>query len=147
MIVVMKCIDFCAQIPATTQDGLSGYLFLCPTNDFKVTPSLLRWPDCPTYWSLDPGGVQRLNPEEATALGFPLIDLTINIRGCSWDSTVYTGLRDFHRAKGFDSDSQDVAHFLWQPFFQTSTEIDPPFEHGKFAVSLKLPVVPHDTEQ
>ncbi|KAJ7821418.1 hypothetical protein B0H13DRAFT_1660301, partial [Mycena leptocephala] len=34
----------------------------------------------------------------------------------SWDADVYAALRQFHRAKGFDPDSQDVARHLGYPF-------------------------------
>ncbi|KAJ6522046.1 hypothetical protein B0H19DRAFT_900630, partial [Mycena capillaripes] len=64
------------------------------------------------YWSLDPVGVDRLTAEEATELGFPSIRLNSTIDGVSWDATVYAGLRRFHKAKGFNPDSQDVARYL-----------------------------------
>ncbi|KAJ7858600.1 hypothetical protein B0H13DRAFT_1471805, partial [Mycena leptocephala] len=73
------------------------------------------WPDCPAYWSLDPAGVKRLGTEEAVHFGFPSIELTTTVFGRSWDASVYAGLRQFHRAKGFDPDSQEVASHLGQP--------------------------------
>ncbi|KAJ7909718.1 hypothetical protein B0H13DRAFT_2490539 [Mycena leptocephala] len=81
----------------------------CPPQQFQVGPSSFRWPECPAYWSLDPSGVERLSIEDATTLRFPSILLSTGISGYSWDASVYTGLRQFHQAKGFDPDSQDVA--------------------------------------
>ncbi|KAJ7755486.1 hypothetical protein B0H16DRAFT_715739 [Mycena metata] len=40
----------------------------------------------------------------------------------SWDASVYAGLRKFHRAKGFDPDSQDVARHLGYPLYQVSPQ-------------------------
>jgi hypothetical protein len=73
--------------------------------------------------------------EDATALGFPSILLSTDVRGWSWDDSVYTGLRQFHQAKGFDPDSQDVARHLEDPIYQVSSEMDAPFAHGKLAIS------------
>jgi hypothetical protein len=108
-----------------------GYLFLCPPKHFQTGPSSFRWPECPTYWSLDPSGVEHLGIEDATALGFPSISLSTEIRGLSWDGSVYTGLHQFHQAKGFDPDSQDVARHLGEPLYYLAAETDVPFAHGK----------------
>ncbi|KAJ7017337.1 hypothetical protein C8F04DRAFT_920109, partial [Mycena alexandri] len=70
------------------------------------------------YWSLDPSGANRLSTEEATRRGFPAIRLTTKVFGHYWDTSVYAGLRQFHRAKGFDPDSQDIALHLGLPLFQ-----------------------------
>jgi hypothetical protein len=137
-------IYFRIRIPATPQDGPSGYLFLCPAKDFQTGPSSFRWPDCPAYWSVDPAGAQRLSPDETARLGFPSIQLITEVREWSWDSSVYSGLRQFHQAKGFDADSQDIARHIGYPLYQLST--DPLFAHGIFIISLKLPIVPHNNE-
>ncbi|KAJ7111773.1 hypothetical protein C8R44DRAFT_882828 [Mycena epipterygia] len=52
-----------------------------------------------------------------------------------WDASVYAGLRQFHRAKGFDPESQDVARLLGHPLFQISSKFEPPFAHveGEFS--------------
>ncbi|KAJ6555797.1 hypothetical protein B0H19DRAFT_1070961 [Mycena capillaripes] len=47
----------------------------------------------------------------------------------SWDTTVYAGIRQFHKAKGFDLDSQDVARSLGQPLYELSGVKDVPFAH------------------
>jgi hypothetical protein len=69
--------------------------------------------------------------EEVTRLGFPSIQLSMELWGRYWDASVYAGLRQFHQAKEFDPDSQDVARKLGYPLFQLSTEVDPPFSHSE----------------
>ncbi|KAJ7914763.1 hypothetical protein B0H13DRAFT_1611183 [Mycena leptocephala] len=112
-------------ISAYTNDGPSGYLFVCPANDLQTGPSSFRWPDCPAYWSLDPMGVEPLSRDEATHLGFPSIEFRIGACRRSWDASVYVGLRQFHQAKGFDPDSQDVALHLGYPLYQISARGEP----------------------
>ncbi|KAF7374233.1 hypothetical protein MSAN_00306100 [Mycena sanguinolenta] len=102
-----------------------GFLFFCPPEDFRTGPTSLKWPDCPVYWSLDPTGAERLAPEEAISLGFPSFLLSIRIYGRSWDASVYAGLRQFHTAKGFDPDSQDVARHLGHKLYR----LPGPFAH------------------
>ncbi|KAJ7160338.1 hypothetical protein C8R46DRAFT_1107805 [Mycena filopes] len=124
--------------PCTT-----GYLFLCPPADFQIgatsyrgpekSPAYwsidpagvqsYRWPESPAYWSLDPAGAHRLTIEEATGLGFPVLQLSTHIVGRSWDTSVYTGLRKFHEAKGFNPDSQDVARHLGEPLFKSTPRV------------------------
>ncbi|KAJ7153799.1 hypothetical protein C8R46DRAFT_848176, partial [Mycena filopes] len=72
----------------------------------------------PAYWSLDPSGAERLSAGEATRLGFPPFRLTTKVRGRWWNASVYTGLRQFHQAKGFDPESQEVARHLGEPLWQ-----------------------------
>jgi hypothetical protein len=112
-------------------DNPSGYLFLCPIKDLQTRPSSFRWPDCPAYWSLDPAGVEHLSTEEVRQLGLPSIEFKILSTGRTWDASVYAGLRQFHQAKGFDPDSQDIARRLGYPLFQLSTEIYPLFAYGE----------------
>ncbi|KAJ7168961.1 hypothetical protein C8R46DRAFT_1092936 [Mycena filopes] len=125
--VLMNRVGFEIFISNPTVDHCPpGYLFLCPAEDSEVSPTSFRWPDSPMYWSLDPSGVERLSVEEATQLGFPSFQLTMRL-GCStWDTTVYAGLRQFHAAKGFDPESQDVARHVGHPLYQLS---DPQFVH------------------
>ncbi|KAJ6566325.1 hypothetical protein B0H19DRAFT_939736, partial [Mycena capillaripes] len=82
------------------------------------------------YWSLDPSGVERLSAEEATDFGFPSLELTTRIVGHSWETSVYAGIREFQRAKGFDPESQDVARHLGYRLFYPFNEMDTPFAHG-----------------
>jgi len=127
--VIVYEIEFKFKIAATTVDPPDGYLFLCPKSDFKIGPSSFGWPNCPAYWSLDSSGAERLSMEDAVNLGFPPIHLTTEIWGYFWDHSVYTGLRQFHQAKGFDTDSQDVAQHLGELLYQLSKEMDVPFAH------------------
>ncbi|KAJ6512478.1 hypothetical protein C8R45DRAFT_322307 [Mycena sanguinolenta] len=118
--VVSDRVRFGLTISTSEVDIPMGFLFLCPLKDFRNGKSSLKWPDCPAYWSLDPSGVERLAPEEAINLGFPTLRLSTNIRGFSWDASMYTGLRQFHQAKGFDPNSQDVARHLGHKLYQVS---------------------------
>jgi hypothetical protein len=87
-----------------------GYLFLCPLTDFETKgPGCFRIPDCPAYWSRDPIGTEKVNVGEAGSLGFPELAWHMEVVAGSWDSSVYHGIRRFHEAKHFDSDSLDVA--------------------------------------
>jgi hypothetical protein len=72
--------------------------------------------------------------DDATALGFPSISLSTKIYGRSWDSSVYTGLWQFHQANRFDPDSQDIARHLRNPLYQLPAETDDPFAHGKSTI-------------
>jgi hypothetical protein len=135
-IVVIEGISFKIKISATAEDGPSGYLFLCPESEFHAGVSSFRWPDCPAFWSLDPAGVEHLSPEEATRFRFPTIEPTIEAWGRSWDPTVYAGLRQFHRGKGFDPDSQDIARHLGGPLFRLSRDMEPLSAHGESTVAL-----------
>ncbi|KAJ7677079.1 hypothetical protein DFH06DRAFT_1080145 [Mycena polygramma] len=121
---------------STTEDVPAGFLFLCPNDDFRIGTSSVGWPTRPAYWSLDPSGTHALSTEEANKAGFPELQFNTEVWGKSWDSSVYAGLRKFHRAKGFDPYSQDVARHLGLPLFQPSGYVDPPFAHGKFIPTL-----------
>ncbi|KAJ7310824.1 hypothetical protein DFH08DRAFT_668408, partial [Mycena albidolilacea] len=94
------------------------YLFLCPAKDLQTGPSSFKWPDCPAYWSRDPSGAEHLTMAEATQLGFPSIQSTLNVKGWYWDDSVYAGLHQFHQGKGFDPDSHEVALHLGYPLYQ-----------------------------
>ncbi|KAJ7882912.1 hypothetical protein B0H13DRAFT_2538887 [Mycena leptocephala] len=127
--VVTEDILFYVTISPIVEDPPMGYLFLCPPDHFQTASSSFRWPECPAYWSLDPSGVEHLSMEDATRLGFPSISLSTNVRGWSWDDSVYAGLRQFQQAKGFDPDSQDVARHLRHPLWQLASDMDPLFAH------------------
>lgn len=121
-------LNICGSIERTPP----GYLFLCPLADLRSdTPTSLRVPDCPAYWSLDPSGVEHLTTEEAQALGLPIIVVEMEVIGDSWDGSVYAGLRQFHQGKGFDPDTQDLARHLGYPLFWVSSDLDAPFTQGK----------------
>jgi hypothetical protein len=113
-----------------------GYLFVCPEEDLQIGTSSFKWPDCPAYWSLDPSGAERFSTEDATTLGFPILQFSIQVRGHSWDASVYAGLHQFYGAKGFDPDSQDVARYLGCPLYYLPTELDLSFAHGAFSTQM-----------
>jgi hypothetical protein len=131
--VLVDTIHFGIVISASIQDRPTGLLFLCPGKDFRNGSSSVGWPDWPAYWSLNPSGVDRLSTKEATWLGFPPLRLTTTLRGRSWDTGVYAGLRQFHEAKGFDPEIQDIARHLGLPLCELSWEVDLPFAHGKLS--------------
>ncbi|KAF7374136.1 hypothetical protein MSAN_00295000 [Mycena sanguinolenta] len=100
----------------------TGFLFLCPSKHFQTGKSSFKWPECPAYWSLDPSGAEPLTTREVTSLGFPSLRFTTEVEGYSWDTDVYAGLRQFHQAKGFDPNSQDVARHLCHDLYQLSIQ-------------------------
>ncbi|KAJ6576910.1 hypothetical protein DFH09DRAFT_1310926 [Mycena vulgaris] len=102
-----------------------GYLFPCPLRDLQSgVPSHFRLPECPAYWSLDPSGAERLSTEEADELGFPRLECKMNVWVCSWDESVYNGLRKFHEGKGYDPYSQDVARDRGYSLYEVASELE-----------------------
>ncbi|KAJ6518417.1 hypothetical protein DFH09DRAFT_1373442 [Mycena vulgaris] len=107
-----------------------GYLFLCPLRDLpSEIPSHFRLPSCPAYWSLDPSGAERLSTQGVEELGFPGLEFKMEVLASSWDESVYTGIRKFHEAKGYDRYSQDVAQELGCPLYQVLSELDDSVAH------------------
>ncbi|KAJ7618875.1 hypothetical protein DFH06DRAFT_85388 [Mycena polygramma] len=127
--VFVHYIRFEVGISAATKEIPTGFLFLCPTRDFRTRPSSMGWPDCPAYWSLESSGAHPLSREEAIELGFPTLQFIAKCGGSSWDSSVYAGIRQFHQAKGFDPYSQEVARHLGYTLYQPSANFDPVFAH------------------
>jgi hypothetical protein len=139
----VRDIFFDIEILARVEDTPTGFLFLCPAKEFQTTASSFRWPDCPAYWSFDPSGVERLSMDDATALGFPSLELNTTVWGRFWDASVYAGLSQFHQAKGFNSESQDVAQHLGHPLYQLSSESDAPFAHSQLPIPQLVPFDSH----
>jgi hypothetical protein len=94
-----------------------------------------KWPECPAYWSLHPSGVERLSWEDAASLGFPHIGILEYAEEQSWDARMYEGLRQFHQAKGFNPDSQELALHLGEPLYELSSQTSTSFAHCELAVS------------
>ncbi|KAJ7340580.1 hypothetical protein DFH08DRAFT_704139, partial [Mycena albidolilacea] len=90
------------------------------------------------YWSLDPTGANPLSLEDTANLGFPSLRLFTEIRGRSWDTSVYTGLHQFHQAKSCDPDSQDVARHLGHPLLKLARETHISFAHSESPVPNSL---------
>ncbi|KAJ7477920.1 hypothetical protein B0H11DRAFT_2424403, partial [Mycena galericulata] len=110
-------IQFDCYLPKTLPNG---YLFLCPLKNLQTPDKAgFQLTRCQAYWSLNPSGTYKLSVEEALSLGFPApVPLEIKLRVRDWGEREYTGLRQFHQAKGFDPDSQDVARHLGYPLYQ-----------------------------
>jgi hypothetical protein len=125
------------EISATkdSENSPTGYLFLPPTNDLK--PRSFGWPERPAYWSLDPAGLKSLSADEATRLGFPSIQLTTEVCGAFWPASVYIGLGQFHRMKGFDPKGLEVAQHCGHQLYQLSSEENRTFA-GKFPIPCNL---------
>ncbi|KAK7035609.1 hypothetical protein R3P38DRAFT_3483346 [Favolaschia claudopus] len=106
--------------PTDCQHLTNVFLFLCPPESFQVGlgPASFKCPECVGYWSFDPSGVVRLSEDEAFERGFPT--LRVSMRGYidHWFGSVYTGLRQFHQAKGFNPDSQDLARHLGYALYE-----------------------------
>ncbi|KAF7374209.1 hypothetical protein MSAN_00303000 [Mycena sanguinolenta] len=118
--VIAERIYFYLSVSTTEEAIPLGFLFVCPPHHFQTGECSFKWPECPAYWSLDPSGTERLTLEEATSLGFPAFQFSTRVDGFSWDASVYAGLRQFHKGKGFDPDSQDVARHLGHNLHQLS---------------------------
>ncbi|KAF7377174.1 hypothetical protein MSAN_00136700 [Mycena sanguinolenta] len=126
--VYLRSVNFELSIPETREDAPAGFLFLCPEHNLQTGQLSFCWPDQEraTYWSLDPTGAERLSTKEASQLGFPPLRFTATAIADFWDAPVYNGLRQFHQAKGFDPDSQDLVRHLGWPLYQLSGGIDVP---------------------
>lgn len=115
------------RLTLSVQPRTPGYLFLCPVAEVcSGNPPRVRLPDCPFYWSLDPTGAGRLT-HYVQDLGFPIIDIEMEVMGHSWDGMAYGGLAQFHYGKGFHPYSQNVARNLGFSPYQVSA----PFAHGE----------------
>ncbi|KAJ7707009.1 hypothetical protein B0H14DRAFT_3172787 [Mycena olivaceomarginata] len=128
--VVVQAIEYRLTICNTGTAIPPGYLFLCPLRDLQSDdPSSYQNPDFPAHWSLDPLGTEYLSAEEAEEFGFPSLEFTMEVGGESWDESVYTGLRQFHRRKGYDPYSQDLAKELGYQLFQVLPELEGAFAY------------------
>ncbi|KAF7353272.1 MFS general substrate transporter [Mycena sanguinolenta] len=123
--VCVDYVQFILRIPYKPNIP-EGYLFVCPPQDFCTNTephaNSYQWPACPAYWSLDPSGAVRLSTEDARILGFPAIHIETIIVGLSWDRSIYGGLRRFHKGKGHNPESQEVARQLGYPLFEVLSD-------------------------
>ncbi|KAJ6536961.1 hypothetical protein B0H19DRAFT_380106 [Mycena capillaripes] len=129
---IVDGIEYRLSFPNTSEvSPEDGYLFLCPLANFHASGSTrFTCPSLAAYWSLDPSGTRRLNHWRATMLGFPSVELKMKVWTRTWDENVYAGLRQFHRGKGFDPDTQDVARHMGVVLYE-SPWIDDQLEDGK----------------
>ncbi|KAJ7738896.1 hypothetical protein B0H14DRAFT_490340 [Mycena olivaceomarginata] len=94
------------------------YLFLCPSKvEFVDGRFIVMNPDNSQryYWTFDPAGLDRLTHAEAEDIGLPTPTFLINVWGRSWSEREDDMIREFHTAKGFDPDSQDIAIAMQYP--------------------------------
>ncbi|KAJ7761405.1 hypothetical protein B0H16DRAFT_1530974 [Mycena metata] len=101
----------------------TGYLFLCPVTQLRCGPPSCAWPTHAAYWSLDPAGAEPLSTTDQD-LRFPAIRLHVSANIFSYHDSAYESLRRFHRAKGFDPDSLDVALHLGHPLLAYTSNDD-----------------------
>ncbi|KAJ7500829.1 hypothetical protein B0H11DRAFT_2275592 [Mycena galericulata] len=74
----------------------------------------------PAFWSFDPSGSRGLLPEDAIALGLPILSVSARTWGSRWSTEIYCGLGEFYRCKGFSPEGFDVALHLRLPMYQPS---------------------------
>ncbi|KAJ7640664.1 hypothetical protein DFH06DRAFT_1214864 [Mycena polygramma] len=129
--ILLEWVHYSFRFSSIAQTSPSpGYLFLCPPNDLQIgSTASFRCPMCPAYWSRDLFGHERLAAAEAQHLGFPVLSFSMEVTGRSWEHSVYAGLRQFYRAKGFDPDSQDVAQHFGYPSYELSRNNGIPFAY------------------
>jgi hypothetical protein len=74
----------------------------------------------------------------ADDLGFPAIQLEMYGRVQSWDASIYDGICQFHKAKGFDPSSQEVAIELGLPLLQVSCDRETLCSHSKPRIIVSI---------
>ncbi|KAK7057845.1 hypothetical protein R3P38DRAFT_3169351 [Favolaschia claudopus] len=102
-------------------------LFLPPAKDL-LSPdgARLQYSNRAPYWSLHPSGNPPLAPELVSALGLPSVQTKISINGIFFSPQFYESIAQFHRQKGFDPTSQDVAREMGLPLYHlVDDETDP----------------------
>ncbi|KAF7340340.1 Reverse transcriptase-RNase H-integrase [Mycena venus] len=67
------------------------------------------------YWSFDPTGLEQLTHEMAEDIGLLTPQFFVRVIGWKGDESTLDMIREFHAAKGFDPDSQDVAIAMGYP--------------------------------
>ncbi|KAF8145162.1 hypothetical protein K438DRAFT_1992101 [Mycena galopus ATCC 62051] len=94
------------------------YLFLLPvsldTSDGHLAAHLPAENET-YYWSFDRDGSEKLPPDSIEELGLPHVTFQAYAYGRRWDRKVYDTIANFHRTKGFDPYSEDVAIKLGYP--------------------------------
>jgi hypothetical protein len=132
-------IDYYIQLCGPTHGLPPGYLFVCPSAELEADESAcFRIPDRVAYWSLHPSGFDRLSDEEAETLGFPAIQLKVQVAVISWDASVYDGISQFQKAKGFNPHSQEVTIELGCPLLQVSCDREVLLAHSKPQIIVSI---------
>ncbi|ESK81025.1 hypothetical protein Moror_16281 [Moniliophthora roreri MCA 2997] len=91
------------------------YLFLHPLPMSVL--ELVSWIEGrPCFWSFDETGQSRMSEEECERWGLPVPTLSKDsVRLPSWPTHVYTALRDWQKARGFDPTTSDWARHMGFP--------------------------------
>jgi hypothetical protein len=102
----------------TDAPSSKAYLFLFSPQveilDGKLT--VINPPDAEKYyWAFDPAGLHQLTHEIAEDIGLPTPEFTIAPYGFFWEEEETNLIHEFHAAKGFDPESQDVAIAMGYP--------------------------------
>jgi hypothetical protein len=67
------------------------------------------------YWSLDPNGLDPIPEDVLDDLSLPEVHFLAMVFCRQWSREKYDAISDFHSAKGFDPDTQDIALKLGYP--------------------------------
>ncbi|ESK87082.1 hypothetical protein Moror_11923 [Moniliophthora roreri MCA 2997] len=95
------------------------YLFLCPLPISVL--GLASWIEGQLYfWSFDETGQSRMSEEECERWRLPVLTASTHqvesfVQLLSWSTHVYTTLRDWQKARGFDPATSDWARELGYP--------------------------------
>ncbi|KAF7368637.1 hypothetical protein MVEN_00187900 [Mycena venus] len=127
--VVIDRVDFHIYFHHGADTPPPGYIFLCPQAHFQTGDGRFWKPANPAYWAFDELGAEPLDTDQAEALGFPSITFHMGVVGNHWPSSAYEGVREFHRRKGFDPESQDVAKHLGYSLWEIASDHKPTFAH------------------
>ncbi|KAJ7676713.1 hypothetical protein DFH06DRAFT_1168875 [Mycena polygramma] len=119
---LLEVVDYRLELSGPTHDLPPGYLFICPLAELQSDLAYFRVPDCPAYWSLDPSGVEGLNADEASVMGFSDIKFHMAVGGRSWDDNDYAGIRTFHESRGFDAYTQEAAIAMGCPLVEMTCD-------------------------
>ncbi|ESK86877.1 hypothetical protein Moror_3428 [Moniliophthora roreri MCA 2997] len=103
------------------------YLFLHP---FPVSVlELVSWIEGrPYFWSFDETGQSRMSEEECERWGLPMFTVSTCYPNeflllYSWSTHVYTTLRDWQKARGFDPTTSDWAQHMGCPQFEIFSKL------------------------
>ncbi|ESK81648.1 hypothetical protein Moror_3243, partial [Moniliophthora roreri MCA 2997] len=93
------------------------YLFLHPFP--KSISEFVSWRCQPYFWSFDKTGQSKMSEEECERWGVPVLTCRIGrfwVR--KWPTYVYTALREWQEARGFDPTTSDWARSMGYPEFE-----------------------------
>lgn len=91
-------------------------VFLFVHNFGFSNDDVATYPDA--YWSLDPEGKERMAPSTTLKFGLKRPDMFIRSWGCTFSSSQFAAVHDFHQICGFNPETSDVARFLGLPLVQ-----------------------------